>query len=164
LDSTNLYHPGISRGHGRYKLVQHPHPGSLSLSSKSLIAHILHYPPPPPWNSFVIGTAVINTYTPSRSVDEVASGLTFEKWNPAQAVDMSLKPAALIINSSQLRAASFRLDKVVPSQLEAAVRSGMRTRGAGMRQLRGMGSESFVLNVDLDTEFRFSVSEWVIVC
>ena len=72
-----------------------------------------------------------------------ASGLTFnsfEKWNPAQAVDTSQEPAPMIINSSQLRVAGFKLDKVIPSQLEAVGRSGMCTRGAGLRQLRGMGS------------------------
>jgi hypothetical protein len=72
----------------------------------------------------------------------------------------------MIINSSQLRAAGFKLDKVIPPQpdSEAAACNGMRTRGAGLRQLRGMGSERFVLNVDLDTEFSTDVSEWVIVC
>jgi hypothetical protein len=33
------------------------------LGSSSLIAHVLHSPPPPPTNSFVIGPAVINTHT-----------------------------------------------------------------------------------------------------
>ncbi len=88
-------------------------------------------------------------------VDEDASGLTFEEWNPAQAVDTSQEPAPMIINSSQLRAAGFKLDKVIPPQLEAAAPSGMRTRDAGLCQLRGMGSARFVLNVDLDTEFRY---------
>ena len=62
----------------------------------------------------------------------------------------------MIINSSQLRAAGFKLDKDIPPQLEAATHSSMRTRGAGLRQLLGMGSERFVLNVDLDTEFSSS--------
>ena len=31
------------------------------LGSSSLVSHVLHYPPPPHANSFVIGTAVINT-------------------------------------------------------------------------------------------------------
>ena len=88
-------------------------------------------------------------------VDEDASGLTFEEWNPTQAVDTSQEPAPMIINSNQLRAAGFKLNKVIPPQLEAAARSGMRTRGAGLCQLRGMGSARFVLNVDLDTEFRY---------
>ena len=47
-----------------------------------------------------------------------------------------------------------QLDKIIPPQLEAAARSGMRTRGAGLRQLLGMGSERFVLKVNLDPEFR----------
>ena len=38
-------------------------------------------------------------------MDEDASGLTFEEWDPAQAVDKSQEPAPMIINSSQLRAA-----------------------------------------------------------
>jgi hypothetical protein len=76
-------------------------------------------------------------------VDEDASGLTFEEWDPAQAFDKLCRsqPAPMIINSSQLRAACFKLDTVIPPQLEAAARNGMRTRGAGLRQLRGMGSE-----------------------
>jgi hypothetical protein len=64
----------------------------------------------------------------------------------------------MIINSSQLRAAGFKLDKVIPPQFEAAARNGMHTREVlvvcGLRQLRGMRSERFVLNVDLGTEFR----------
>ena len=65
-------------------------------------------------------------------VDEDASGLTFEEWNPTQAVDTSQEPAPMIINSNQLRAAGFKLNKVIPPQLEAAARSSMRTRGAGV--------------------------------
>ncbi len=33
------------------------------LGSSSLIAHVLHSPPPPPANSFVIGPAVVNTHS-----------------------------------------------------------------------------------------------------
>ena len=36
------------------------------LGSSSIIAHVVHSPPPPPANSFVIGPAVINTHTPER--------------------------------------------------------------------------------------------------
>jgi hypothetical protein len=35
----------------------------------------------------------------------------------------------MIMNSRQLRAAGFNLDKVIPPPLEAAASSGMRTRG-----------------------------------
>ena len=34
------------------------------LGSSSIIAHVVHSPPPPPANSFVIGPAVINTHRP----------------------------------------------------------------------------------------------------
>jgi len=35
------------------------------LGSSSIIAHVVHSPPPPPANSCVIGPAVINTHTQS---------------------------------------------------------------------------------------------------
>ena len=40
------------------------------LGSSSLIAHVLHSPPPPPVNSFIIGPAVINTHTHLQSTNE----------------------------------------------------------------------------------------------
>jgi hypothetical protein len=40
----------------------------------------------------------------------------------------------------------------LPPALEAAAR--VRTRGAGLRSLEGMGPKRFVLSVDDDTEFR----------
>jgi len=45
----------------------------------------------------------------------------------------------MIINSSELRGAGFNLQEVIPPALEAAARSGRRTRGAGLRELEGMG-------------------------
>ena len=60
----------------------------------------------------------------------------------------------MIVNSSELRAAGFKLKEVLPLQLEAAARGGLRTRGAGLRSLEGMGPKRFVLSVDDDTEFR----------
>ena len=44
--------------------------------------------------------------------------------------------------------------EVLPLQLESAARGGMRTRGAGLRRLQGMGPQRFLLHVDDDTEFR----------
>jgi hypothetical protein len=44
--------------------------------------------------------------------------------------------------------------EVLPPALEAAARGGLRTRGAGLRSLEGMGPKRFVLSVDDDTEFR----------
>ena len=87
-------------------------------------------------------------------VDEDASGLTFEEWDPASEADTSQEPVAMIINSSELRAAGFKLKEVLPPQLESAARGGMRTRGAGLRRLQGMGPQRFLLHVDDDTEFR----------
>jgi hypothetical protein len=87
-------------------------------------------------------------------VDEDASGLTFEEWDPASEADTSQEPVAMIINSSELRAAGFKLKEVFPLQLESAARGGMRTRGAGLRRLQGMGPQRFLLHVDDDTEFR----------
>ena len=66
--------------------------------------------------------------------------------------DTSRPPVAMLINSSELRAAGFKLKEVLPPALEAAAR--VRTRGAGLRSLEGMGPKRFVLSVDDDTEFR----------
>ena len=81
-------------------------------------------------------------------MEEDASGLTFQEWTPD--VDTSRPPVFMLINSSELRAAGFKLREV----LEAAARGGLRTRGAGLRSLEGMGPKRFVLSVDDDTEFR----------
>ncbi len=54
----------------------------------------------------------------------------------------------MLINSSELRAAGFKLKEA----LEAAAR--VRTRGVGLRSLEGIGPKRFVLSVDDDTEFR----------
>jgi hypothetical protein len=63
-------------------------------------------------------------------VDEDASGLTFEEWDPSADTDASEAPVAMIVNSSELCAAGFDLREVIPLQLEAAVRGGQRTCGA----------------------------------
>ncbi len=87
-------------------------------------------------------------------MEEDASGLTFQEWTPD--VDTSRSPVAMLINSSELRAAGFKLKEVLPPALETASR--VRTRGAGLRSLEGMGPQRFVLSVDGltddDTEFR----------
>ena len=53
-------------------------------------------------------------------VEEDASGLTFQEWTPE--VDTSRPPVAMLINSSELRAAGFKLKEVLPPALEAAAR------------------------------------------
>ena len=45
-------------------------------------------------------------------VDEDASGLTFEEWDPSADTDASEAPVAMIVNSSELRAAGFDLREV----------------------------------------------------
>ena len=51
-------------------------------------------------------------------------------------------------------AAGFNLQEVIPPALEAAARSGRRTRGAGVRQVEGLGRKRFVLSADDDNDLR----------
>ncbi len=55
-------------------------------------------------------------------MDDDPSGLTFEEWDPSTDTDASEAPVAMIVNSSELRAAGFDLRQVIPLQLEAAAR------------------------------------------
>jgi len=87
-------------------------------------------------------------------VEENASGLTFEEWNPTQDADASQPPVAMLINLSELRAAGFTLREMIPPALESAARGDRRGYGAGLRQLQGMGPKRFVLSGDNDNEFR----------
>jgi hypothetical protein len=87
-------------------------------------------------------------------VDDDASGLTFEEWDPTADVDDTQPPAAMIINSSELRGAGFNLKEVLPPELEAAARGGKRTRGAGLVRLEGMGRKRYILSPDVDTDLR----------
>ena len=75
-------------------------------------------------------------------MDEYAAGLTFEEWDPIKDADDPQTPVPMIINSSELRGAGFNLQEVIPPALEVTVRSGRRTRGAGLHQLEGMGRKS----------------------
>jgi len=86
-------------------------------------------------------------------VDEDAPGLMFEEWDLSEHVDSSQMPVAMIINSSELRTTGFTLWEVFPPELETAARC-RSARGAGIRQLEGMGSKYFIMSVDSDTEFR----------
>jgi hypothetical protein len=61
-------------------------------------------------------------------VKEDASGLTFQEWTPD--VDTSRSPVAMLINSTELRAAGFKIKEVFPPALESAAH--VRTRGAGL--------------------------------
>ncbi len=85
-------------------------------------------------------------------VEEDASRLTFQEWTPD--VDTPRSLVAMLINSSELQATGFKLKEVLPPALEAAARGGLRTRGAGLRSLEGIGPKRVVLLVDDDTEFK----------
>jgi hypothetical protein len=87
-------------------------------------------------------------------VDEDASGLTFEEWDPSADTDASEAPVTMIVNSSDLCATGFDLREVIPLQLEAVARGGQRTRGAAFNQIHGMGTRRYVLSVDNDNDFR----------
>ena len=50
-------------------------------------------------------------------MSEDASGLTFEEWDPIKDADDSQTPAAMIINSSELRGADFNLQEVILQRL-----------------------------------------------
>ena len=87
-------------------------------------------------------------------VDEDASGLTFEEWDPSVDTDASEAPVAMIVNFSQLRSAGFDLREVIPIQLESGVCGDRRTRDTVLKQIQDMGTRRYVLSVDNDNEFR----------
>ena len=91
-------------------------------------------------------------------MEEDASGLTFQEWTLD--VDTSRPPVAMLINSSELRAAGFKIKEVIPPALEPAVRGGWLTRGAGLRSLEDMGPKRFVLSVDVTT-LKYSIFPFV---
>ena len=51
-------------------------------------------------------------------VDEDATGLIFEEWDPIKDADDSQTPVPMIINSSKLRGAGCNLQEVIPPALE----------------------------------------------
>jgi len=86
-------------------------------------------------------------------VDEDASGLTFEEWDPSADTDASQAPVAMIVNSSEVRTTDFDLREVIPLQLETA---GVwrPAYDADLKQIQGMGTRRYVLSEDNDNEFR----------
>ena len=87
-------------------------------------------------------------------VETDASALTFTEWDETMEKAPDAPTAGMIVNSSELRAAGFKLQERLPPQLEAVARTGKRTRGAGLRQLNGMGPTTYALGVDDDNVFR----------
>jgi hypothetical protein len=65
-------------------------------------------------------------------VDEDVSGLTFQEWDPSANTDVSQAPA-MMVNSSELRAADFDLREAIPLRLETVSRGCRRTCGAALK-------------------------------
>ncbi len=78
--------------------------------------------------------------------------MTFEEWDLSVDTDALEAPVAMIVNSSELRAAGFYLREVIPLQLEATERGDQRDKA--LKQIHGMGTRRYVLSVDNDNEFR----------
>jgi hypothetical protein len=74
--------------------------------------------------------------------------------DPSADTNTSPAPAAMIINSSQLRTTDFDLREVIPLQLETVTSGGRRARGAVLKQIQGMGTRRYVLSVDNNNVFR----------
>jgi hypothetical protein len=87
-------------------------------------------------------------------VADDTSGLTFQEWDPSTGTDDTSAPVAMLVNSSELRAADFPLAEVRPLHLDTVVRGGRRTRGAAVRKLQGVRKSTFVLSVENDNDFR----------
>jgi hypothetical protein len=82
------------------------------------------------------------------------SGLTFQEWDPSSGSDDTSAPAAMFVNSSELRVTDFPLAEVRPLQLDSMGRGVRRTRGAAVRNLQGVGNSTFVISVENDNDFR----------
>ena len=65
-------------------------------------------------------------------MDEDASGLTLEEWDPTENVDTLQMSVVMMINSSELRATGFTFREELPPELEAAARH-RSMRGAVIR-------------------------------
>ena len=83
-----------------------------------------------------------------------ASGLTFVEWDPIKDADPTAPSVAMIVNSSEVRGAGFKLQELMPLELDSSVRAGPRTRGAGVCSMEGMGEKKLVLSTKDDNEMR----------
>jgi hypothetical protein len=101
----------------------------------------------------VLRTHVLLFFTLLIIADDL-SGLTFQEWDPSVGSDDTSAPVAMLVNSSELRAADFPLAEVRPLQLDVVARGDRRTRGATVRKLQGVGNSTFVLSVENDNDFR----------
>jgi hypothetical protein len=63
------------------------------------------------------------------------SGLTFQEWDPSVGTDDTSTPVAMLVNSSELRAADLPLVEVRPLHLDMVAHGVRRTHGAAVRKL-----------------------------
>ena len=47
-----------------------------------------------------------------------SSGLTFVEWDPVKDADPDLPPVPMMVNSSEVRGAGFKLKELMPAQLD----------------------------------------------
>jgi hypothetical protein len=87
-------------------------------------------------------------------VTDHLSGLTFQEWDPSVSTLDTSTPVAMLVNSSELRAADFPLAEVRSLHLDTVSHGGRRTRGAAVRKFQGVGNSTFVLSVENDNHFR----------
>ena len=95
-------------------------------------------------------------------LDEDASGLTFEDWEPSEGeLNPNAQHAFMIVNSSEVRGvaslgrdARAQLQEILPPELEGAARVSGRTRAAGLRQVEGAGPRKVRLREDMDNLWR----------
>ena len=75
-----------------------------------------------------------------------SSGLTFVEWDPVKDADPDLPPVPMMVNSSEVRGAGFKLKELMPAQLDRSVRVSPRLHGgAGSAHHGGGGGEEAYL-------------------
>ena len=102
---------------------------------------------------FYDGEAALKVKRWFHRVDDDASGCTFVEHDPQKDKAPGAPPAAMLINSIKLRGV-FGVDKfkeIRPPALQLG--RGVR-RGAGVKQLEGVGEIRFVLDSEKDSEMR----------
>ena len=88
-------------------------------------------------------------------VAEDPSALTFVEWNSKEGIDTAdaeAPPAAMLVNSKELRGAGFELTEIMPPMLEGAARG--RTRSAHVRATEGMGERKWGVCPRVDNKIR----------
>ena len=84
-----------------------------------------------------------------------SSGLTFVEWDPVKDADPDLPPVPMMVNSSEVRGAGFKLKELMPAQLDRSVRVSPRLHGgAGVRTMEGVGEKRLILDTNEDNTIR----------